>query len=225
MNSCESLYSELFGDDDDKEEEDENDDLKFLDPIYEAEPPVIPGLRIYRNLLSADLSTQYFSWLTHAYFHTPGSTTNQGLHFGTFDKATPLGRLSTISQTLITPSMDFLFDQAIVNLYERGEGIGDHVDLQRFDSCVVGFSFGATAVMRLRPVRDRQTAATAYARELDFADPAEIQVVLRAGDVYILEGEARYGWTHGIPKTVGGGKVNIESRRISVTLRKLVKTD
>ncbi|KAJ2017088.1 hypothetical protein IWW57_005419, partial [Coemansia sp. S610] len=211
------LYHDLFG-------EDSDDDLEFLNDIEEP----IPGLVIYRNVLSAGQCAQYYSWLTTEYFaDTTDRRANQGMHFGALtDPDTPLGRLGQISTTLqrLLPASvlarPVVFDQAIINLYDPGEGIGDHVDLLRFDDGVVGFSFGGSATMRMRQVRgDMQRAAT-YARELESVDPDEVAVALHAGDVYAMSGEARYRWTHGIPKTVRG-EANIQDRRISVTLRKL----
>ncbi|KAJ2814720.1 hypothetical protein FBU31_007187 [Coemansia sp. 'formosensis'] len=219
-----TLYRELFG-------EASDDDLEELDEIEEP----IPGLVVYRNVQSPEECSQYFSWLTSEYFpDTPRNTTasqrvNQGMHFGALsDPDTPLGRLCQICTTLsgLLPSSvlarSVIFDQAIINLYDRGEGIGDHVDLLRFEDGVVGFSFGGSVTMRMRRVvtGDMQRAAT-YAQELKAADPEEVVVRLNAGDVYAMSGEARYQWTHGIPKVVGGAD-NVQSRRISVTLRKLV---
>ncbi|KAJ2756065.1 ribosomal RNA processing protein [Coemansia pectinata] len=216
------LYHELFG-------EASDDDLEFLDDFEEP----IPGLVVYRNVQSAEQCLQYFSWLTSEYFpDTPSNTSNrrvnQGMHFGALtDPDTPLGQLCQICTTLsgLLPASvlarSVVFDQAIINLYDRGEGIGDHVDLLRFEDGVVGFSFGGSATMRMRKVGsgDMQRAAT-YTRELESEDPEEVTVRLNAGDVYAMSGEARYQWTHGIPKT-SAGVDNVQSRRISVTLRKL----
>ncbi|KAJ2334098.1 hypothetical protein GGI00_002008 [Coemansia sp. RSA 2681] len=222
-NNSDKLFCELFGedgDDDGEEDEDINADLRFLEPsepTYQVEEPV-PGLVIYRQVLSHTLCTQYFAWLTNEYFSQ--SKVNQGMHFGSLDDKAPLRLLSQISHKLprLLPTT-VGFDQAIVNLYECGDGIGDHVDLMRFEDGIVGFSFGGSAVMRMRRVRDMKAAAR-YARELETEDPSEIAVMLGAGDVYALSGEARYQWTHGIPKQINGID-NIKSPRISVTLRKL----
>ncbi|KAJ1658081.1 hypothetical protein GGF38_004304, partial [Coemansia sp. RSA 25] len=184
----------LFGEEDDggeEEDEDINADLKILEPsepTYQVEEPV-PGLIIYRQVLSHTLCTQYFAWLKNEYFSQ--SKVNQGMHFGSLDDKAPLRLLSQISHKLprLLPTT-VEFDQAIVNLYECGDGIGDHVDLMRFEDGIVGFSFGGSAVMRMRRVRDMKAAAR-YARELETEDPSEIAVMLGAGDVYALSGEAR----------------------------------
>ncbi|KAJ2463603.1 hypothetical protein GGI03_003736 [Coemansia sp. RSA 2337] len=180
------LYHELFG-------EASDDDLEFLDDFEEP----IPGLVVYRSVQSIEQCSQYFSWLTSEYFSNTNKKVNQGMHFGALtDPNTPLGRLSQICTTLsgLLPasvlSRSVLFDQAIINLYDRGEGIGDHVDLLRFEDGVVGFSFGGSAIMRMRRVDDMQSAAT-YAKELESEDPEEVTVRLDAGDVYAMSGEAR----------------------------------
>ncbi|KAJ2157289.1 hypothetical protein GGF46_004615 [Coemansia sp. RSA 552] len=199
-----------------------------------------PGFVIYRQALSPDLCARYFGWLSSEYFtHTPTTVSspdradspriNQGMHFGALtDRETPLGNLSHLSSLLpeLLPasvrSRPVLFDQAIINLYDPGEGIGDHVDLLRFADGVVGFSFGSSATIRLQPVTGEAALeqAARYAKETTEACPEAVLLRLDPGDVYAMSGDARYGWTHGFPSHVNGA-YNVTSRRISVTLRKL----
>ncbi|KAJ2805768.1 hypothetical protein H4R20_001959 [Coemansia guatemalensis] len=198
----------------------------------------VPGLALYRRALNPDLCSRYFDWLSSEYFsQTPQlglecsqePRLNQGMHFGSLNDAnTPFGYLAELSQTLqeLLPAKlcqrEVMFDQAIINLYDAGEGIGDHIDLLRFADGIVGFSFGSAATMRLRPVvdaSDRERAAH-YAEELHDTCASEVTIRLQPGDVYALSGDARMQWTHGFPAFVDGA-ANVSSRRISVTLRKL----
>src|SRR6266702_3390508 len=75
--------------------------------------------------------------------------------------------------------------QAIVNLYRPGEGIAPHVDLlSRFGDGIVGVSLGGVVAMRFARVG---------------GGGGEYEVWLPPRSVIVLTGEARYGWTHGIP--------------------------
>jgi hypothetical protein len=104
-----------------------------------------------------------------------------------------------------------LFDQMIVNSYQPGEGIGAHVDLARFEDGIAVLSLLSSCVMRFRRC----------GREGEVVD-----VLLAPGDLILLSGSARYGWTHEISREraeeqVWAGKVLEQARRISVTLRRL----
>jgi alkylated DNA repair dioxygenase AlkB len=88
------------------------------------------------------------------------------------------------------------YTQCIVNKYERGERISAHVDhRQWFGPRVASVSLGASAVMRF--TRDGES----YGVELE------------AGDVVVMEGEAREEWMHEILPLRGA------IPRVSVTYR------
>ncbi|KAJ2084270.1 hypothetical protein H4R24_000212 [Coemansia sp. RSA 988] len=257
MESNNTLFCELFGDDEDshpdnhrsKTDSDSDDTLKMLQECIaqtknldratsHKEETHVSGLALYRRALDPDLCSRYFNWLSSEYFsQTPqlGSECNreprlnQGMHFGSLnDTNTPFGYLAQLSQALhgLLPARiyqrEVMFDQAIINLYDAGEGIGDHIDLLRFADGIVGFSFGSAATMRMRPVvnaSDRERAAH-YAEEMHDTCANEVRIRLQPGDVYALSGDARLHWTHGFPAFVDG-VANVSGRRISVTLRKL----
>jgi alkylated DNA repair dioxygenase AlkB len=80
--------------------------------------------------------------------------------------------------------------QAILNLYIPGQGIGisPHIDLPtRYEDGIVGVSLLGSTVM-----------------DFSLVDPASNQeqmaysIRLRPGDVYVLSGDARWKWSHGI---------------------------
>ncbi|KAI9467331.1 hypothetical protein BJY52DRAFT_1110967 [Lactarius psammicola] len=109
--------------------------------------------------------------------------------------------------------------QAIINLYRPGEGIAPHVDLlSRFGDGIVGVSLGGGVAMQFARV----------------GGGGEYEVWLPPRSVIVLTGEARYGWTHGIPPRNrdkveeeggdGGGRWQWHYRepRVSITFRWLL---
>ncbi|KAJ1645457.1 hypothetical protein J3B02_001459 [Coemansia erecta] len=192
----------------------------------------VPGLVVCRGALSPELSKLYFEWLEAAYFqhtsHDPlinnnMERVNQGMYFGAMDdRSSPLGYLAYICTSIpgLLPAklQNRVYGQGIINLYDSGEGIGDHIDLLRFDDGICGFSFGSTALMRMMPAKDVERASR-YAEEIDGLGEC-VEVELGMGDLYAFSGDARYRWTHGFPRHIDG-KDNVCGRRISVTLRKL----
>ncbi|GLJ49475.1 hypothetical protein SUGI_1048230 [Cryptomeria japonica] len=106
-----------------------------------------------------------------------------------------------------------LFDQMIVNAYQPGEGICAHVDLACFEDGIAIISLESVCVME-------------FTHENDKALPSKkIPVLLNAGDLLFLCGEARYNWLHEINRKPGhqiwDGKEIIQTKRISITLRRL----
>ncbi|KAJ1680272.1 hypothetical protein EV182_000324 [Spiromyces aspiralis] len=209
----------------------------------------IPGLVVHRDLIPPWLSQMLFEYFESTYFadtqlvtdkvgSAEGPRINQGMYFGRFSEDSPfflLERICRAHPALLPPSVlarggqgsqESLFDQAIINLYDNGEGISDHVDLMRFDNAVVGFSFGGSCEMRFRPATRADklkasgvhsasktpysditgTVSSTQGRETSEAAagasepkaPTYHRIRINAGDVYAMSGEARYEWTHGI---------------------------
>lgn len=131
----------------------------------------------------------------------------------TVDKSAYLGPLPPflegVSTRLVAEGlMPSAPDQAIVNEYEPGQGIADHVDCTPcFDGTIISLSLGSSAVMTLK------------------RGEAQVPVLLEVGSLLVLRGEARYGWTHGIAKrkvdSWNGTKIP-RGRRVSVTFRKVL---
>jgi alkylated DNA repair dioxygenase AlkB len=128
--------------------------------------------------------------------------------------------LDAISNLLKYPvppeTMDVLFDQSlarqvILNLYPPGQGISPHIDLpNRYADGIIGVSLlgGCTMVFE--------------------RDGERYDVYLPERTVYVLTGEARWEWSHGIEgrledKVRGKGEEEVETRlrstRVSVTFR------
>jgi alkylated DNA repair dioxygenase AlkB len=95
-------------------------------------------------------------------------------------------------------------NQILVNEYLPGQGISPHTDAKTFGETVVSVSVGSGCVM-------------------DFSrDGEKHPVVLEARSAAVLQGDARWGWKHGIvgrkSDVVGGVRV-ARGRRVSLTFR------
>lgn len=214
----------LFGSDSDSDlEEDE-----LL--VAQTSLPPIPGLLLFRSLIPTSLQGPLA--LSAASLFT--NNTDQVMLFES--PATPslpafldplLAALPSLLSALPRPLHDLLFAslaprQVIVNLYPPGEGITSHVDLpNRYADGIVGVSLLGSAVMEFSRVGPGPDSSV---------PPERHAVLLRPGDCYVFYGEARYGWTHGIParkedayvERVGGEVTTLCRRtRISVTLRRM----
>ena len=130
----------------------------------------------------------------------------------------------------------------IVNGYQPGEGISSHVDLLKFEDGIVNISLGSPATMTFTKITasvaqgsSRQPEAlwpngqtNACHGETNLSDgtcsggDVLQHVHLQAGDLLMLQGEARYGWKHGIDINQPCSLQSLQ-RRVSITLRKLVQ--
>ncbi len=102
-------------------------------------------------------------------------------------------------------------DQAIINEYEPGQGIGPHIDAPaHWGEVVLSLSLLSPAVM-------------------DFARGQEqTSLLLEPRSLLVFRGEARYEWTHGIARRkedAFNGVTVARARRISITLRQAKLVD
>ena len=106
--------------------------------------------------------------------------------------------------------IDCLPDQAIVNEYNPGQGIAPHVDcVPCFDKTIISLSLGSACVME-------------FARN---QTSEKIAVKLEPCSLIVMQGEARYKWTHRIAprkKDMYKGEEIRRKRRVSVTFRKVI---
>lgn len=139
-----------------------------------------------------------------------------------------------------------IFDQMIVNGYEPGEGISSHVDLLKFEDGIAVISLGSSTTMSFTkvdcvansmPLTEESPSHQAksdqwwpnrrhcrHASVLHDSHPMESlqqNIHLQAGDVLLLQGEARYRWKHGIAFKQPCS-LHASERRVSITLRRLV---
>jgi alkylated DNA repair dioxygenase AlkB len=103
-----------------------------------------------------------------------------------------------------------LADQVIINEYEPGQGITDHIDCEPcFGATVLSLSLGSTCVMKFTHKDTRETA----------------DHLLAPRSAVVLESEARYKWMHGIPGRKSdswGGEKLPRGRRVSLTFRQVI---
>jgi alkylated DNA repair dioxygenase AlkB len=101
-------------------------------------------------------------------------------------------------------------DQIIVNEYEPGQGISNHVDCEPcFTGVIASLSLGSACVMNFTNKSSGEV----------------VPVFLEPRSLVILKGESRYGWMHGIPprkSDVFAGRTYRRSRRVSLTFRKVI---
>lgn len=101
-------------------------------------------------------------------------------------------------------------DQLIVNEYEPGQGISNHVDCEPcFTGTIASLSLGSACVMNFT--------------HKDSGDV--VPLLLEPRSLVALSGKARYDWMHGIPARKSdavGGRTLRRSRRVSLTFRKVI---
>jgi alkylated DNA repair dioxygenase AlkB len=95
------------------------------------------------------------------------------------------------------PATDFA--HALIAQYEVGTQLGWHRDVPEFE-LVVGVSLVGSCRMRLRPYPPKGGR-----------DPNTLALDLRPRSIYVMRGDARWGWQHSIPPT--------KELRYSITFR------
>ena len=94
------------------------------------------------------------------------------------------------------------FDQCIVNRYLPGQGISRHVDRLIFGDTIACFSLGSSAVIVFRHPESGEA----------------VDVIIPENSLYVMQGDARYVWTHEMPARLKDfGKAR--EIRYSVTFR------
>lgn len=101
-------------------------------------------------------------------------------------------------------------DQVIVNEYLPGQGIAPHVDCEPcFGDTIASLSLGSGCTMNFR----------------DLARSATYEQRLEPCSLVVLQGESRFGWTHGIAprkSDVYEGATIARGRRVSLTFRNVI---
>ncbi|KAL1685962.1 hypothetical protein GGG16DRAFT_106027 [Schizophyllum commune] len=221
-------------------------------------PPPIPGLFFDPHLrVPGDLARDVYAFCKTTYFRTPNDNqvmlferapdptarSENNPSPPSSLPATLLALLRALSaelapvvppavHALLFPAAPSRARQIIINLYTPGEGISAHIDLLgRYGDGIIGVSLGSGCVMRFRDVGDEGAAHESYrAVAGEGANSANVthDVYLPEGSVYVMTGDARYRWTHGIEReredyverNHGQGAEWIErGERISVTFR------
>ncbi|CEG76286.1 hypothetical protein RMATCC62417_11203 [Rhizopus microsporus] len=204
-------WTELFG------QEEHDDDVVTIQDI--------PGLKLIRQALDHEQQMTLVHEIINAGYFAGADHINQAMCFGTLPSH--IGWIASFvkkryprlfPQHII--QREPLFDQAILNLYQKGEGIVSHVDLLRFDDGILIISLLSSCVMTMKPAIEESTS---YRQRQD-DNRLKYDVLLRPGDILALSEDARYKWEHGIHERLFDhidGEVIERGTRISVTLRKL----
>eukprot|EP01006_Ploeotia_vitrea_P010654 TRINITY_DN27637_c0_g1_i1.p1 TRINITY_DN27637_c0_g1~~TRINITY_DN27637_c0_g1_i1.p1 ORF type:complete len:225 (-),score=17.77 TRINITY_DN27637_c0_g1_i1:76-750(-) len=196
------------------------DDLFGDDTGAPHKETIVDGFDVWRNFASTAEQQQICDAITaHGWFNHD-TKCNQTMWFGGIPPFTDvIANKAQQLNCLSAPLCDRLpiFDQCIINLYEPGEGIKQHVDLESFEDGIVGLSLRSAVVMDLFSKQSDPQGGGSTVRH--------VPVVLFPGDLYVMQGAGRYDWTHGIAeRTVdefGGCQLERE-QRLSVTLRKTI---
>lgn len=188
----------------------------------------IPGLYYLANAVDQSLidDIEMFLVMTEEW-HTVGTATNsrQVIHYGykyqyRTGKATePTDPNPPIIEALRTRLFDIRLsatenelripttarmDQCIINRYLAGQGIGAHIDNASYDDWIACFTFGSGVCMEF--TKNHQT----------------VELYTEPGSLYIMSGEARYGWKHQqrmrLSDVVNGMRIP-RGTRTSVTFR------
>jgi alkylated DNA repair dioxygenase AlkB len=126
-----------------------------------------------------------------------------------------LGPLPNWSQVLAQRLFDKYYlqaipDQVIINEYQPGQGIANHVDCEPcFGNSISSLSLGSPCVMELTCLTDKK----------------KIELLLEARSLVIISDEVRYKWTHGIPARKKDQLLSFtfeRKLRISMTFRNVI---
>ncbi|MBW4575742.1 MAG: alpha-ketoglutarate-dependent dioxygenase AlkB [Aphanothece sp. CMT-3BRIN-NPC111] len=106
--------------------------------------------------------------------------------------------------------LNILPDQVIVNEYQPGQGISQHIDCEScFTDTIISLSLGSSCIMDFSQKLKKEKKS----------------LFLEPGSLLVLKDAARYEWQHGIPQRKTdlwqGNKIPRE-RRVSLTFRKVI---
>ncbi len=150
---------------------------------FEGRPP--RGLRLLPGFVSASEQEEIAAWIeTHV---TWSCGTSQGNRLETWvEPRRPLPDWSRvlgarmIEQGIFDEPPDYLH---LIH-YEAGRGIALHMDHECLGTAVAGLTLKSSRVFEFTRARH-----------------PPVRVLLLPGDLYVIAGEARYRWEHGVPRT------------------------
>lgn len=190
-----------------------------------AVPPV-PGLAYVADYVTADEERELLAAIDREPWQTDWQRRRQvyGLSYGS---ARSEGRTLGPLPRWLAPYADrirrdgHLEDDVVnvvVNEYEPGQGIGMHHDYPGFGPTVVAVSLGSACLLDLARV-----VGEGEARRVEASAVLDVQ----PRSLWVLGGEARSRWQHGIAhrkSDVVAGVKRPRGRRVSVTMRTARRT-
>ncbi|MFZ4929415.1 alpha-ketoglutarate-dependent dioxygenase AlkB [Chryseobacterium sp. Mn2064] len=129
---------------------------------------------------------------------------NQELEIGKL----PDWLLSLENKIRINFTLENSFDQVIINEYEPGQGISNHIDcIPCFEDTIISISLLSSCIMQFSKEEQKE------------------EILLQPRSLLLLSDEARYSWKHGIKAVKNDKWMNTiipRKRRISITFRKIM---
>ncbi|KAM9990518.1 hypothetical protein ACTFIY_006574 [Dictyostelium cf. discoideum] len=195
------------------------------DFFKKKEPIVIEGLTIIENAIDKEMHDKLWKEVNKEEWLTDLSRRTQ--HYGykynyksrslkSEDIAAPFPQWATdlcchlMKEGLIN---DFP-QQLIVNEYKDGQGISAHIDSKIFDNIIFSISLGSTCRMIFKKsIQPTTTTTTKTTTTSEKAEVLKIEKQLSPRAFLLIKDEARFNWTHEIPKLKKG------QHRISLTFR------
>ncbi|WVW78524.1 hypothetical protein I302_100479 [Kwoniella bestiolae CBS 10118] len=195
--------------------------------IAKRNPPDIPGLWVYPGLLPDELVRHALDDIASGDLFSGGErdqvmlfeapkalSTESSLPTYIIDLVSSVKKL--LETRVPSETVNLLFDQplarqVILNLYPPGQGISPHIDLpNRYADGILGCSLTGGCVMTLSK------------------EGEEHRIYMPPRTIYVLSGEARWEWYHGIQGRLedvvenadeGGVETILRDLRVSVTFR------
>ncbi|KAI9096995.1 hypothetical protein DFS34DRAFT_580979 [Phlyctochytrium arcticum] len=192
--------------------------------VQEIPLPDIPGARLFEDFISPEEAAHLISKLDARHWGGAGIAPNPQLRRRTQQYGY---EYNFVTRTIVSPTVEALPehletvasrmesyfgedrkpDFVIINEYLEGQGIMPHMDALPFGPSVASLSMLSPCVMTMQHK----------------ASGKVVQTPLQVNSLLLLQGEARYEWTHGIGKEMvqywDGGEIVRGERRVSATFR------
>jgi len=192
-----------------------------LENSFESEVKEIPGLAYIPDYINLDEQNQLLNAIDQQEWSTKLKRRVQHYGYrydyknGSLASSKYLGALPDWAQSIASRLYDDgltpkLFDQVIVNEYEPGQGITNHIDcIPCFGNTIISLSLGSFCVMDFTHCHTKEKAS----------------LLLYSGSLVVMQGAARYDWEHGIAarkKDKYKDREIVRSRRVSMTFREVL---
>lgn len=199
----------------------------------------VPGLLYYPAQLTTEDQARVLTALDGLPWHgvTASPNSRRVQHYGFYYdyRSRQINTPAPALPEALVPLRDYLthltgvtFNQCIVNDYQPGQGISEHTDDPRYGAVIGCYSLGSGTTKGSGETNGSGTSEASEAggtggAEMTFSrGETVVPLYLEAGSLYIMTGEARSKWKHGMvgrkSDMVMGSRVE-RGRRVSVTFR------